>query len=401
MSIPATWRYGTANRYSHASAVYCHGGLAIGINTGSMNINPSRASTFSRGTVVLRAIAITALVVFLSACSEDDPEPQREQRQLLGTNSIITIYDASIPDDAFDRYFSRVEEIQDRMSINESDYDDTEVMQINRNAGEQAVEVSEDTFYVIEQGKEWGRITDGIFDISVTPLVRLWGIGTSSEQVPSEEEREEALSRIDYRNVELDDSDNSVYLSEEEMGIDVGGIAKGFAVDEIASMMDEDGVESAIVDFGGDLYTIGERPTGDPWRIGIQHPSGRRQQLLAVITSSNESVVTSGPYERYFESDGERYHHIFDVNTGAPSRSGLVSATVIGPEALGADVLSTTIFVMGLERGTELIDSLPEYEAVFATEEGGIYTTGDVADNLEVRADDFELRERDSAESSR
>lgn len=366
-----------------------------------MNINPSRASTFSWGTVLLRVIAITALVAFFSACSEDDPEPQREQRQLLGTNSIITIYDASIPDDAFDRYFSRVEEIQDRMSINESDYDDTEVMQINRNAGEQAVEVSEDTFYVIEQGKEWGRITDGIFDISVTPLVRLWGIGTSSEQVPSEEEREEALSRIDYRKVQLDDSDDSVYLSEEEMGIDVGGIAKGFAVDEIAAMMDEDGVESAIVDFGGDLYTIGERPTGDPWRIGIQHPSGRRQQLLAVITSSNESVVTSGPYERYFESDGERYHHIFDVNTGAPSRSGLVSATVIGPKALGADVLSTTIFVMGLERGTELIDSLPEYEAVFATEEGGIYTTGDVADNLEVRADDFELREADSAESSR
>lgn len=399
--MPATLRSGTVSRYSHESPVYCHAGLAIGINTGSMNINPSRASTFSWGTVLLRVIAITALVAFFSACSEDDPEPQREQRQLLGTNSIITIYDASIPDDAFDRYFSRVEEIQDRMSINESDYDDTEVMQINRNAGEQAVEVSEDTFYVIEQGKEWGRITDGIFDISVTPLVRLWGIGTSSEQVPSEEEREEALSRIDYRKVQLDDSDDSVYLSEEEMGIDVGGIAKGFAVDEIAAMMDEDGVESAIVDFGGDLYTIGERPTGDPWRIGIQHPSGRRQQLLAVITSSNESVVTSGPYERYFESDGERYHHIFDVNTGAPSRSGLVSATVIGPKALGADVLSTTIFVMGLERGTELIDSLPEYEAVFATEEGGIYTTGDVADNLEVRADDFELREADSAESSR
>ncbi|MFW5994747.1 MAG: FAD:protein FMN transferase [Spirochaetia bacterium] len=341
-------------------------------------------------------------MLVLLGCSEESTEPQREQRRLLGTTSIITIYDDSIPEDAFERYFSRVEEIQNRMSINESDYDDTEVLQINRNAGEQAVEVSSDTFHVIQQGKEWGRVTDGVFDISVTPLVRLWGIGTSSEQVPSEEAREEALSHIDFRDVELNESEQSVYLKDEGMGIDVGGIAKGFAVDEIVSMMSEDGIEGAIVDFGGDLYTIGTRPNGDPWRIGIQHPSGRRQELLAVITSSNESVVTSGPYERYFEGDdGERYHHIFDIETGAPARSGLVSATVIGPEALAADVLSTTIFVMGLEEGAALIESLPDYEAVFATEDGGVYATGDVADNLEIQADDFELRELDSTDSSR
>lgn len=379
----------------------CHCAPAIGMNTGTMNTSSTHTLLLSLRNRLLRAITVLLISALLLACSENTAEPQREQRRLLGTNSVITIYDSSIPDGAFERYFSRVEEIQDRMSINESDYDDTEVLQINRNAGERAVEVSEDSFYVIRRGKEWGRITDGVFDISVTPLVRLWGIGTPSEQVPSQEAREEALSRIDYRNVELNESENSVYLTDEDMGIDVGGIAKGFAVDEIASMMSEDGIESAIVDFGGDLYTIGTRPTGDPWRIGIQHPSGRRQELLAVITSSNESVVTSGMYERYFEVDGERYHHIFDLETGAPSRSGLVSATVIGPEALGADVLSTTLFVMGLERGAELIESLPEYEAVFATEDGGVYPTGNVADNLEVRAEDFELRELNSAASFR
>ncbi len=352
--------------------------------------------THSRPVRALRAAAaatVFAAVIVLAGCAEERSEPQREQRQLLGTNSVITIYDSSFPDDAFDRYFDRVEEIQNRMSINEAEYDDTEVLRINRHAGVEPVEVSEDTFFVISEGKRWGETTGGLFDISVKPLIRLWDIGGPDEQVPSEADREEALSLVNYDEIELDESARTVFLPTEGMGLDVGGIAKGYAVDEIARMMREDGIERAIIDFGGDLYNLGTRPDGSRWRIGIQHPSGRRQELLAVITSSDEAVVSSGPYERYFEEDGTRFHHIFDVRTGAPSDSGLVSTTVSGPDATGADVLSTAVFVMGLEDGYALIEDMNDYEAVFADDRGGVFATSGVRDDVEVRADDFELRD--------
>ncbi len=341
---------------------------------------------------------LIAALMLLAGCAEEQADPQREQRQLLGTNSVITIYDSSFPDDAFERYFERVEEIQNKMSINEAEYDDTEVLKINRNAGVEPVQVSDDTFFVISEGKRWAEITNGLFDISVQPLIRLWDIGGPDEQVPSEEDREEALSLINYEEIELNESENTVYLPREGMGLDVGGIAKGYAVDEITRMMREDGIERAIIDFGGDLYNIGTRPDGTPWRIGIQHPSGRRQELLGVITSSDEAVVTSGPYERYFEEDGTRFHHIFDIRTGAPSDSELVSATVIGADAIGADVLSTAIFVMGLEDGYALIEDLEDYEAVFADEQGGVYATAGVREDVEVRAEDFELRDHSSVD---
>ncbi len=346
-----------------------------------------------------RRASTAALIVcaLLIAGCETEGEPERRQRSLLGTQSVITIHDSHIPSGAFDRYFDRVEEIQDQMSINEERYDETEVLRINRNAGQDAVTVSDDTFFVIEEGIRWGGITEGYFDITVTPLIRLWGIGTPNERVPEETEREEAIELVDYREIELDSDNTSVYLPKEGMGIDVGGIAKGYAVDEIARMMADDGIESAIIDFGGDLYTVGTRPDGDRWRIGIQHPNGVRQQLLAVITSSDEAIVTSGPYERYFEEDGQRFHHLFDVTTGAPADNELVSVTVSGPDATGADALSTGAFVMGLARGLALIENLDDYEAIFATDDGKVYATPGLIDEVEIRAEDYKLVPADEA----
>ncbi len=345
-----------------------------------------------------RASTATLIVcALLIAGCETAGEPERRQRSLLGTQSVITIHDSRIPSGAFDRYFDRVEEIQDRMSINEERYDETEVLRINRSAGQEAVAVSEDTFFVIEEAIRWGDITEGYFDITVAPLIRLWGIGTPNERVPGEAEREEAIGLVDYREIELESDNTSVYLPREGMGIDVGGIAKGYAVDEIARMMADDGIESAIIDFGGDLYTVGTRPDGDRWRIGIQHPSGVRQRLLAVITSSNEAIVTSGPYERYFEEDGQRFHHLFDVTTGAPADNELVSVTVSGPDAIGADALSTGAFVMGLVRGLALIENLDGYEAIFATDDGKVYATPGLFDEVEIRDEEYELVSTDEA----
>lgn len=345
-------------------------------------------------------IALVIGVVLLQDGSEsetgsegDIEEPQQEEREVFGTNGVITIHDSTFPEDAIDRYFERAEQIQDTISRNEEVYDDTEILTINRNAGEEPVEVSDDTFFLVSEGMRLGEMTDGVFDITAEPLVELWDIGGPNQQVPSEAEREETLSLVNFEEIELDEAANTVYLPREGMGVDLGSIAKGYAIDEIAGMMREDGIESAIIDFGGDLYNLGARPDGTEWTIGIQHPSGESERILATISSTDDAIATSGTYEREFEEDGVRYHHILDVGTGAPSDSGLVSTTVVGPQATAADALSKTVLVMGLEDGYEFIEDLDDYEGVFADDDGGIYATPGIHGDLEVGADDFELLE--------
>lgn len=310
---------------------------------------------------------------------------------LLGTVVSIMIQQDEAPDGVFEKVFDRTEEIQNRMSINERDYDDTEVLAINRNAGVQPVQVSPDTLLVIQGGIRYGELTRGAFDITIAPLIRLWGLYTDYATVPDDDRIAAVLPNIDYSAIVVDDERGTVYLPRGGMGIDVGGIAKGYAADEGARILREAGINHAILDFGGDIVTIGGRPSGAPWRIGIQHPSGQRSRYIGVLDSVDESVVSSGAYERFFEEEGVRYHHIFDRTTGYPSDSGLTSVTVIGEDAMKTDVLSTAIFVMGLEAGLELLNSLPGYEGIIATEDLKVVITAGLADRFELGAQEYEL----------
>lgn len=339
-------------------------------------------------TPVLLTVTVV-LLTGLSACSRDSG-PTRETRFLLGTAASISIYDESFPSQTIDRAFERVTEIQNRMSINESDYDDTEILAVNRNAGRASVSVSDDTAEVVREGIRWAEVTNGAFDISLAPLITLWGIGTPREQVPSPAAIEGRISLVGYDEIQVTD-DPDIFLPREGMAIDVGGIAKGYAVDETARIIREAGVSHALVDFGGDIFTVGTRVDGNPWRIGVQHPSSERQELLAVIELVDQAVVSSGDYERFFERNGIRYHHIIDAETGAPSRSGLTSVTIVGPEAMGADALSTGVFVMGLEAGMALVETLPEYEAIIATSDRRVYVSSGMRGEVELRASDHEL----------
>ncbi len=334
-------------------------------------------------------VALVALVV-ASACRDPQEDPKSRTEFLLGTNATISIYQ-QVSDDAFDRAYLRAREIQDLMSINEDEYKETEILRVNRRAGKEPVTVSEDTFTVVEAAKRFGAETDGAFDITIAPIVELWGIGTDREGIPSDEDIAERLQYVDYRRIELDRDERSIFLPESGMGIDVGGIAKGFAVRESARILRDKGVEHAILEFGGDIELIGTRPDGDPWRIGIQHPSGRRQRLLGTVSLSDTSIVSSGPYERYFEKDGERYHHIFSPEDGRPVRNRLTSVTVVGDDSIETDTLSTAAFILGLDRGFSLLEERAGIEGIIATEDGEVFVTGGLRDNFEVTADDFEL----------
>lgn len=345
-----------------------------------------------RGARLSALAIISVLALAIVSCNRPPGEPVSRSEMWLGTVTSVVIHDSRFPSDVLDRVFDRIEEIQWRMTINESD---SEVSLVNAAAGDHAVRVSPDTFEVIQIGLEYARRTNGAFDPTIGPLVKLWNIGSAAERVPTESEIEDVLPRIDYTLVELNPDNFEVYLPLPGMVLDLGGIAKGYAVDEAARILQEAGIEHALVDFGGDVYTIGTRTNGNRWRIGIQDPvNTARGRFVGILEQSGRSVVSSGDYERFFVENEVRYHHILDPDTGYPTRNGLVSVTIQAPNAMTSDAISTGAFVMGLDAGMALVESLPDTEGVFVTEDKDVYLSSGLDGSFRlVEAGGFRLQD--------
>lgn len=260
---------------------------------------------------------------------------------------------------------------------------ESEISEINRRAG-QWVEVSEETLDVIAEGIRFGELTNGTFDITIGPLLALWGFGDSrhNQRVPSEEELAEALAHVDYTRVELD-RDNLLVRIPEGFILDLGGIAKGFAVDQGAETLRAAKIKHALVNAGGDISAIGTRQDGNLWRVGIQDPR-ETSEILAIVQVRDKAIVTSGDYQRYFEQDGVRFHHIIDPFTGYPA-DGLTSVSVVAPTAREADAYSTAFFVLGLEASKELVERLPEIETVIVDETGEIWVSSGLREVIQMR----------------
>ncbi|UNC90914.1 FAD:protein FMN transferase [Candidatus Contubernalis alkaliaceticus] len=262
---------------------------------------------------------------------------------------------------------------------------DSDVDIINNHAGVEPVEVSSDTLEVIKKGLYFGELSDGGFDVTIAPLMDLWGFGTGEQSVPSLEEIEQTLPFIDFRKIQVDERRNTVYLADEQMALDLGGIAKGYIVDRIVQFLQSQGVQTAFVNAGGDIRVIGSRIDSTPWRIGIRHPRERdSQEIIAVIPVVNQAVVTSGDYERYFTSDGDKYHHILDPHDGFPA-SGVISVTIVAPDCITADGLSTAVFILGPQKGLELLERLPEVEGVIIDNQDKLYVSSGLEDIIEIR----------------
>jgi thiamine biosynthesis lipoprotein len=258
----------------------------------------------------------------------------------------------------------------------------SELTAINALAGKEPVSVSADTFTNISLALEVGRLSSGAFDLTVAPLLELWGFGTGNAVVPSEQELAKVLPLVDYRKVRLTDEGTQVFLENEGMKLDLGGIAKGFVVDRAVEVLRAAGVSSGTVDAGGDIRVIGSKPDGSPWRIGIRHPRERRE-LVAIVELRDKAIVTSGDYERFFNVGEQRYHHLLVPQTGMPAR-GVTSVTIVAPDAFTADAYSTAVFVMGRERGMALVESLPELEAIIITEDGQIHLSAGLEGQVEI-----------------
>jgi len=303
------------------------------------------------------------LLFILSAPSAAAAAPlERTVYDLLGTTCMVRLYANGSPA-ILDAAFARIGEIDTRMTINAA-------------AGKKPVAVTSDVFTVIQRGLEYSEDGDGAFDISVQPLVKLWGIGTPKARIPEPQEIKKAISLINYHDIVLDAAAGTVFLRKQGMGIDLGSIAKGYAADEVARVVKAKGVGAALIDLGGNVLTMGTKPDGSRWRIAIQNPEEARGTAIGYVDITGGSVTTAGTYERYFERDGKRYFHILDARNGYPAWNGLSAVAIVAPDSITADGYDTLVFTMGLDKGRKFIESLKgAIDAIFITEKREVYVT--------------------------
>ena len=315
--------------------------------------------------------AMLSALLFLTGCSaESSPEPVQGTFFAMDTMMDFTIYGES---GLINQSESLIASLESLVSVTDAD---SELYAINQTGSGM---LTEEASSLMKQALEICRRTDGALDLSIYPIVRAWGFTTGSYQVPDEAEIQALLPLVDYRKIQYDAATGTVTLPE-GMEIDLGSVAKGYAGQLVAQMLRDNGVESALLNLGGNVQTVGAKPDGSPWQIGIKDPQG--EDAMMVLSVEDQAVVTSGGYERYFEQDGQTYWHIMDPSTGHPADSGLISVTIVGDEGVVCDGLSTALFVMGLEKAADLWAQSGDFEAVFVTASGEVYITEGLRDRF-------------------
>lgn len=331
-------------------------------------------------------------VIFLTACGSGTPEtsisPLTRTEFLLGTVTTISLYDHQ-SEETLDLAMEKLKELEDTLSINKTG---TLIDEINDAAGMHPVVVDEDTYKVIEKGLAYSELTHGAFDITIGPIVKLWNIGFPEARVPSATEIEQSLPLVGFDKVILNPTELSIYLTEPGMRLDLGGIGKGYAADEVATLLRDRGVEHAIIDLGGNVYTLGDKPGNQPWTIGVQDPFNPRGKIIGRLKTANKSIVTSGIYERFVEDEaGNKYHHILNPKTGYPYENQIAGVTIISDLSTDGDALSTAVFAMGIEEGLEFVENLEGIDAIFITLDSKVYLTNGLKDNFTLSNEAFTL----------
>ncbi|MFA9379004.1 MAG: FAD:protein FMN transferase [Lachnotalea sp.] len=286
------------------------------------------------------------------------------------------------------------EEVLNQMVEHAYDLDDlmsmfkptSEISNINQNAGIKPVKVSKTVITVLDRALHFSKISEGAFDITIRPAVKLWGIGHKEEQIPTESELAKVKPLVDYRLLSIDKKTNQVFLKKKGQSIDLGGIAKGYAADIIQKKLLEAGVESGILNFGGTIITIGKKPNGSPWRVGIQNPLDKRGKSVGSIELNDAALVTSAVNERFFIKEGITYHHILDTQSLKPAQSGVLGVSAVGASGMELDALTTALFVMGMDRGINFVNSLG-VEVLYLLNNGQMYATkGFTGEKLNFKA---------------
>lgn len=324
----------------------------------------------------LRGICLAAvLAIGLTGCQSAAPEPVVEtpskptyiEDHAFQLDTIVTVKLYGEDDKTLiENSFTRIEELEKMLSVH---LDESDLAKVRDQAGIEAVAVQPETMEVMELALKYAELSNGRFDPTAGPLIDLWGIDPPEGHIATPNELAEISSLINYQNLIVDPSAQTLALTNPGMIANLGAIAKGYIADQVKKQLQEDGVTSGIINLGGNVLLVGGKPDGSDFRIGVQDPDSLRGEYLGVISLQDESIVTSGDYERFFEANGKRYHHILDPFTGFPADNELRSVSIISKKSADGDALSTTCFLMGLDEGIALIRSLPEMDAIFVTKD--------------------------------
>jgi FAD:protein FMN transferase len=336
----------------------------------------------------LAALAALAASALLLSCPPAKPREFKRSEFVLGTVCSVRVVGGG-SEALLDSVFARLKAIEDELSVNKPG---SEIDAVNDSAGAAPARVGEDALTIISRDLIYSAASDGAFDPSVGPLVKLWGIGTDHARVPSRTEIDAARALIGWKDIVLDEAAKTVFLRRKGMALDLGSTTKGYAADAAAAIIRAAGVGKAIIDLGGNVLVVGSRPDGKPWRVGLQDPYKERGSLLGVASLIDETMVTSGVYERVLEEGGKRYHHILDTKTGYPVDNGLQSVTVIAPRSFDADGLTTTIFALGRERGMALAEKRG-VGAIIVDSARKVYITPGLSKEFEITDPSFAYAE--------
>lgn len=304
-------------------------------------------------------ISLPVLTVILLFSSCKTAEPLVKNGLALDTIVSITLYDNK-HEDLLDSAFEIIDKYENMFS---KTIENSDINRINSRT-EDSVEVSQETADLINTALKYSKISNGSFDITVDIISRLWGF-SDTPSVPDQQDIERLLPYVDHNYVSV--NGNTVTISDPNVKIDLGAIAKGYIADKVKEYLIASGVKNAIINLGGNVLCIGGKPSGEPMKIGIKKPFFN--DISMTVKIMNESVVSSGVYERNFEVNGKLYHHIINPKTGYPYDNGLLSVTIISENSTDGDALSTSCFALGLVKGMELVDSLNNVYAVFITDD--------------------------------
>lgn len=256
----------------------------------------------------------------------------------------------------------------------------SEISRINRSAGVKSERLSGDTYEVLSRAIEFSRYCQGLYDVTIGPLVTLWNNANNTCKPPKDSRIRQVLPFVDYTDMLLDTCEQTARLKRKGQSIDLGGVGKGFVGDKFLEVFKKYGVSSAFTNIGGNVVALGTKPDGFPWRVGIQHPR-QENSLLGLVSVVDKAVVTSGDYQRCFiGSNGKRYHHILNPSTGYPAEAGLVSVTIVADSSTTADGLSTILFLAGMKKGLAFLRQFPGAEAIFVDLELQVYVTEGLRD---------------------
>lgn len=332
--------------------------------------------------LVLSALFLLLLPLVLIGCGAKKPaaapvisEPYKRSEFKLGTICTLSIYNKG-KKKVLQKGFDRIEKTEKQATLTKAH---SELDKINANAGIKPVKVSKDMWPLMEKAMYYSKNSDGAFDMAIGAITNLWKIGLPGARVPEQYEIDAALPLVDYHDVQLNREKRTVYLTKKGMRLDFGGIAKGYIADQVRDVFRKNGVNTAIIDLGGNIIVMGHSPVADnkPWNVGVQDPYAKRGTALGTLPAKNASIVTAGIYEKYLKANGHTYIYLFNHKTGYPYENNLAGVTILSPKSVDGDALSNAAFNKGVKKGLAYINNKHQknIQAVFVTKDKKVYIT--------------------------